>query len=453
MSAVTIHIEQHVDDAPDDRAPMVCESGENLQGPRSCYPAVEQTHSGLTRSVWMRRTIEDLLNGRTVTVIDGAAAGKTGKGRSKLYFHLDPPVLKESIPWSRGTDDYEILSFMSTNSKMACPTWDLPAGSPLVGGSCPGATAGQTIVPIEVREKINRQAPIGYGSAGGLYTEMPTAAKKRKLAILNPYAFQGDLGRQPVGIVGPVGQPVRVTDTICQICYAEGGNYATLGPQLRELVCYWWTRELLKTPEGTQEWINTMVRGVQGLNWDHEEQIDPRTGKQIYPVRVHSAGDFFSPAYTAAWLQVAARLPEIFFWAPTRTWAAQGWMGTTRADGTWVPGHWARLLADIGIPHDNFSIRPSAYHTNDSAPGPESYPWDGPYQFPTAGTTSIYAFADATEPEDCGRSQDTRYDWACQTYAIGESSKSCQNALAPNNVLGCRACWLNPELRVNYTTH
>ena len=451
MSAITIHIEQHVDDDPEDRdAPMVCSATgalatpEDLAGPRSCYPDVEQTHSGLTRSVWVRRAIEDLLNGRQVRVVDGPTAGKPTS--SKLYFHLDPPVLKESILWSRGTADYEFLSMLSTNSKMACPTWDLPAGSPLVGGSCPGATAGQTIVPLKVREKINQQAPIGYGNAPGLYR----GGKGSKKLLYTGQFEGGDLGRS---LVGPVGQPVRVTDTICQICYAEGGNYATLGPQLRELVCYWWTKELLKTDEGTEEWINTMVRAIQGLSWDHEEQIDPRTGRQIYPVRVHSAGDFFSPKYTEAWLHVAARLPEIFFWAPTRTWAAQGWMGTTRSDGSWSPGHWARLLASPGIPHGNFSIRPSAYHTNDPAPGPEDYPWEGPYQFPTAGTTSLYAFADATQPEDCGRSQDTRYDWACQTYAIGKSSKSCQNALAPNNVLGCRACWLHPDLRVNYTTH
>lgn len=453
MSAITIHIEQHVDDDPEDRnAVMQCPTGVTLEGPRQCHPDLEQTHNGLTRSVWLRRTIEDLLNGREVTVVDGRTAGKGGEGAAGLYFKLNPPILQHDILWTSGTRDEEYISFFTENSKMACPNWDLPAGSPLVGGSCPGATAGQTIVPLEVREKINVQAPTGYGSAEGLYTGTPSSAQKKKLAVVNPFAFDGDLGRQPVDRVGPVGMPVRVTDTICQICYAEGGQYATLGPQLREMVCYWWTREMLKTTEGTEEWIRTMVRAISGLSWGHEEQIDPRTGKQIYPVRVHSAGDFFSPRYAEAWLHVAARLPEIFFWAPTRTWAAQGWMGTTK-NGKWVPGHWAHMMERVGIPNDNFSIRPSAYHTNDAAPGPEDYPWDGPYQFPTAGTTSLYAFADATEPEDCGRSQDTRYDWACQTYAIGISSPSCKNALAPNNVIGCRACWLNPELRINYTTH
>jgi hypothetical protein len=385
MSAITIHIEQHVDDDPEDRnAPMVCPTGVDgpeLAAPRSCYPSVEQTHGGLTRSVWIRRSIEDALNGRKVTIIDGAAAGKLGDDRAKLFFHLDPPFPKEALPWSRGTADYEILSMLSTNSKMACPTWDLPAGSPLVGGSCPGATAGQTIVPLEVREKINAQAQIGYGDAPGLYR-----GKGSKKLLYQGQFEGGDLGRSQVG---PVGEPVRVTDTICQICYAEGGNYATVGPQLRELVCYWWSREMLKTRRGTDEWISTMVRAIQGLSWEHEEQVDPRTGKQIYPVRVHSAGDFFSPAYTEAWLHVAARVPEIYFWAPTRTWAAQGWMGTIGRGGEWRPGHWAKMINSPGIP-DNFAIRPSAYHVNDSAPGKDDYPWDGPYQFPTAGTTSLY---------------------------------------------------------------
>jgi len=121
-------------------------------------------------------------------------------------------------------------------------------------------------------------------------------------------------------------------------------------------------------------------------------------------------------------------------------------------------------LRDPGIQHENFSIRPSSYHTGDPAPGfgtetlptgeaVSAWPWKGDYGLTASGTTSIYAFDDATPPENCGRSVDPRYDWGCQTYSILDSEKTCRDALAPNGKRGCRACWLHPELRVNYTTH
>ena len=37
-------------------------------------------------------------------------------------------------------------------------------------------------------------------------------------------------------------------------------------------------------------------------------------------VRIHSSGDFFSPAYVALWLAICRRCPETHFWAYTRSW-------------------------------------------------------------------------------------------------------------------------------------
>ena len=40
--------------------------------------------------------------------------------------------------------------------------------------------------------------------------------------------------------------------------------------------------------------------------------------------RLHDSGDFFSPPYVDAWYEIALALPEVSFWAPTRSWAIHG---------------------------------------------------------------------------------------------------------------------------------
>lgn len=427
MSAIDIHIGTQ---APEDRdAELRCYvDGERLEGSRACVPDLSATHNGLTRMVWIRRSLEDLLEGRQIYVADGATLGKAGsKDRARLFFVVDPPLRKADIPWMIAAHEYAGGGLFGEASKMACPSWDLPAGSPVVGGSCPGATAGQTIVPLELRKKANEQVPAEAQGEPALK------------ALPDPGA-------------GPIGQKVRVRETICQVCYAEGGQYASPHVQAGELVRYWWSRQLLQSPEGEDEFVQTVVRAIRGETWRQQErQIDPRTGERVYPVRVHSSGDFFSKAYARAWLRVAAETPEIMYWAPTRTYAAPGWMDI-----------WRELIRQVGIPHGNFAIRPSAYHTGDPAPGPNDYPWPGDYVFPTSGTTSIYGFDDANQElapveERIARGEppsvDPRYDWPCQTYRLVSDEHNCLDAIAPDGQRGCRACWLRPELRVNYTTH
>lgn len=417
MAAIDLHIGTQ---APVDRdSTLVCDidgqpvgTGNDLDGARACLPSLASTHNGLTRMVWVRRTLEDLLGGRQIFIADGSTLEREmgarvgARERSKLYFVLDRPFLRNEIPWMpAATEELRYTAMIGESGKMACPTWDLPAGSPIIGGSCPSATAGQSVIPAPTRESSQRA----------------------------------------------VGQPVRLQETICQICYAEGGQYASPHVQIGELIRYWWCRQMLDSGDSTrrQEWVATVVRAINGEIFPGERPIDPRTNEPILPMRIHSSGDFYSPDYADAWIDVANAVPQVMFWAPTRTWAAPGWMA-----------HWRRLTPRIQ--HGNLAVRPSAYHTSDNAPGSHEHPWSGDYVFTSGGTTALYKFDDA----NAGRppmaqlmargeppSVDPRYDWPCQTYQILDDSHSCQNALAPDGKIGCRACWLYPQLRVNYTAH
>jgi hypothetical protein len=183
------------------------------------------------------------------------------------------------------------------------------------------------------------------------------------------------------------------------------------------------------------------------------------------PVRVHSSGDFFSPEYARAWIELANQLPDLDFWAPTRTWASRGWNE-----------FWSQNLRLAR--HGNFIVRPSAWHTGDPAISPTARmlpvgtdngavarpekPWSGPYPFAArgrfiGGTTALYR-ADSPEPDrlvgnPIGHSSDPRCDWVCAAYANESDKHTCGNALAPDGMKGCRICWTDLETRICYTAH
>src|SRR3972149_3712779 len=102
MCAIDLHI--GTQDPEDRDTELVCDiDGEplgDLEAARACIPSLESMHNGLTRTVFIRRTIEELLAGRQVYIADGGSVGKdAAKERTSLYFVVDPPFHKYDIPW------------------------------------------------------------------------------------------------------------------------------------------------------------------------------------------------------------------------------------------------------------------------------------------------------------------------------------------------------------------
>ena len=96
----------------------------------------------------------------------------------------------------------------------------------------------------------------------------------------------------------------RANGDICDGCYAGKGCYTWATTRNAQTVRFTWTRESMKTPDGRETWIQTMVDAIRGLEY----------------FRVHDSGDMFSPAYAECWFEVISRLPGTKFWIPTRTW-------------------------------------------------------------------------------------------------------------------------------------
>ena len=419
-----------------------------------------------TRMHWARRLVELELAKRKFRIEDF----DTNDGPS-LVFRLDHPLDRDLIPWTwapngpRGGEREPggektvpgYYSFFTENSKMLCPTWDLPSGSPSIGGACPGATAAQLLLDPVTRDVAARKSPPPPGWGEG--TPPPNGWK------------YDDAGKLKYEI-----DPLQAT---CAQCYATTAQYAAPVVQAGEVLRLWWTRDCLdRGAKGADEFVEAMVYALRLELKRKAPEISG--GNPVKPIRVHSSGDMFHPDYFALWVRIANAIakeePLAIFWAPTRVWAD-------------------RIYEGIGkLKQDNLIVRASSYHTSDPAPE-EILEGHG------RGTAALYWSEDLGPRDELfhlehphaqilhryNRKQkgenraDGRYDWACQTYAIAldldkngeiqiepdsglpkvrkdkelgaDLSHSCQDAIGPDGKPGCRACWDRPDLRVHFTVH
>jgi len=367
------------------------------------YPDLETSHANLTRTMWIRSELEQALAERSYRLV---------KGKDGLYaLQLDRLIPKNQIPWYTGAMDHGYYRLFGDNGKMGVPTFDLPAGAPQLGGTCPAAIAAQSPVPPEQRERAASKVP-GFDELSAT----------------------------------------------CRLCYAVGGNYPSPHVQAGEVTRYWWVEAALRSGK-TDAWVDTMVNAIIALEDKYKV-----TRHGIRPLRLHSSGDFFSVAYAKAWVQLCNELakagPTWRVWAPTRTWAS-GF-------------DWKGILTPLR--QENLIIRPSAYHMGTLAPKPVA-----PGQ--PKGTAVVLnhenlgmrpdfeaiinparrAIYEQNRQEQGKQGPDPRFDWDCQTYAVGltpegevskaDLTKSCAEATDPDGEKHCRACWTRPDLSISYTSH
>jgi hypothetical protein len=382
-------------------------------------PSMEQKHSYLTRMIFGRRLIEDALSKSSITVQEQDG---------DYYYVIDPPLRADVIPWSPGpakpqpSTDPDLppaglmprLMLWGEAGKMGCPTWDLPAGAPIVGGACPGAASAQTVIAKSDREK-------------------------RSLLV------DGSLPVSPPGLKSNI--KVDIKNTICGSCYAYTGQYGQPNVQAKELLNYWWTKSVVS--EGNDEvFVDVMVRSL--ITRSYPKTPYTFNGGPLLPVRIHSSGDFYSAPYLRAWVNVAntlwdldeGKFRNIRFWAPTRMWVLKEWPEIFKTELRRLKG-------------DNLVVRASAYHFDDPAPGALTGSAKSPWGMKgrAQGSCSVYESSDLRKSEG----SDPRYDYSCPIYdsdtVAGEAT--CGAAKNPDKPgeRGCRACWMHPEWRINYQGH
>lgn len=400
--------------------------------------ASASTHSELSRLIWIRRLLENAISTRKWSI--------ERDGRD-YFITLDHALDRNTIPWSAfPPNGGRRASLFSSNTKMRCPTFDLPAGAPILGGACPGAVLGQSTVPMSEKRAVSPKTD-----------------------------------RQGRFILPVFDKPVDPKTAVCQYCYASGGPYLYTSTQFTEVLKFAWVRTMMATPEGIEAFIQIATDAILTLNYTPEISTKERergvkdfaARYGVRAVRVHSSGDFFSPSYAAAWIEIANRVGDdatggdIRLWAPTRTHVVPSfdWPKLLSNHTHYLPGVDAvrnRLgLSPMrrGMRHRNFVIRASAYNVGDPAPGISGRS-DDPGYITSKGTSVLtpeQAFAAAapgqTPETDPLKGNGELYDHQCGVYALEKGEKTCIFAKGPDGEPGCRACWTRPDIAVNYVAH
>lgn len=88
------------------------------------------------------------------------------------------------------------------------------------------------------------------------------------------------------------------TSTCSRLCYATHGRFVT--HKVQQLMQ--WRLQQCKKPEFVASMVDELFR------------------RGILVCRVHVAGDFFSPAYTAKWIEIVSKSPNVKFFGYTRSW-------------------------------------------------------------------------------------------------------------------------------------
>jgi hypothetical protein len=369
-------------------------------------------HSELMTLASVREWIAQVLATRSVHVeSQGTATGV----EYRLVF--DKPIsVEESPPWSPMTSAVSYVKILSWTTKMACPSFSLPAGVEQIGGSCVGALGGQSVAPIAAFKK------------------------QEKLALKVVYGTDN----RPPG--------VDVASAVCEHCYATGGNYVYADQAIRMLTRMAWTKAAVK--DGT--FVRTMIDAIDNADYRIGGFVDTRSKKETLPepdywgemrfFRLHDSGDFYNREYLAAWKEIANAFvpgnPEgrepIMFWAPTRIWAT-----------TWGSDDIRKVNG--GTP-DNLIIRASGYWLNTPAPEFTEVYDDGSVSTDSGYASASTVYADGPAEAVLEGTLPAEFEWDCQAYAV-EGGPNCRGAVNPEGNLGCRACWMRPDLITNYRAH
>ena len=306
-------------------------------------------------------------------------------------------VLRQRVPLGMKQS-----GLFSQTSKMSCLSWSIPAGHPTLGGTCPTAT----MTPLR------DDNPYGLEAGTAELARLAASVGARVAATMAPP------GLRTLPVIAPASGLVARDDgrlavnhltSICTKCYAGKGGYGHPDTQTWQILRHEWTGAMFKAGRAA-EWIDLMTLALTVAQW-REQKTRLAHGQDPNYFRIHDSGDFFSPAYMAAWLEICRRLPRMRFWAPTRVW---------------MDPHYQAVAASCP---PNLVLRPSAIHFGDPPPVLD------PARFPGWARGSSAAWVE--------RDAEGGLVWQCTAYA-GEGA-TCANARAPDCSRTCRYCWDAPH--------
>ena len=228
----------------------------------------------------------------------------------------------------------EVTGLFTRTSKMNCYSWNLPAGPIPTGGTCPGARMAfsDKVKGVKVKGLVRDPA----------------------LAIDASREFSSEDFYDTV----PSRSDEAVRRFLCNGCYALKKNYGYTSVVYNQLVKMAWLMEHA-LPENT--FADVVLECIGELRDRSLQKPLPKDvhkrAEWTHPdfFRIHDSGDFFSPEYFYAWLEVCRRMPHVHFWAPTRIWCD---MKTTEQNPVPMGRVLMQAIRNKDIP-PNLAIRPS----------------------------------------------------------------------------------------------
>ncbi len=332
-------------------------------------------------------------------------------------------------------------SVLSYTSKMAAPSFSIPAGPPKEGGACIAAAiqAGRGLRRGTEKPYI---CDACYAIEGQYRNTSTVLAQGARLAWVLQL-----LEQDPSGAL-LASELVRVVEDFARRDVMGGSKSSgVLERLLRELGV--WQHGGIQVPVSRDPRGPGMlympavttafpeVTGYEDANDFFARTSRPAEGDVVGFFRLHDSGDFsvstdpkISLAYIRAWRDVALALPHVIFWAPTRVWP--------------FPHLWRELLAAMRAA-PNLVARPSSLFVD--APAPE-------LEGGVAGTTVSSPLGDGRYmlvPQPSSG----ELPWVCPVYTKTVLDRETGRMVEARSCLqaGCRACWVARGLPVTYGYH
>jgi hypothetical protein len=216
-----------------------------------------------------------------------------------------------TMQFEKGRSDVPLLT---ETSKMASPSFSLPAFTPATGGTCPMAKVSdsrlEALAGLRGRKTVICSACYALTS-GYAYANVMTDAAGRKdwvdkgLKKDRTGAFMGGLFATMIASYAIWGRKGKRSKQ--EIGVWNGEQITKWGARRRTVVK---NTDLRIASYDTQDFRPNTLALFKGT---------PK-GKLAGFFRLHDSGDLFSKKYIQAWTVAAQTMPKVYIWIPTRAW-------------------------------------------------------------------------------------------------------------------------------------
>lgn len=322
---------------------------------------------------------------------------------------------------------------------------------------------------------MSRVGVLAKTSKMGCYSMNQPAGPQRKWKGSCPasafgFAMLHESERVQARIESRIDAPINPELSICNGCYALKGAYGNPSQQSQvEVRRQFFDVMLNLDPIGLVDILVFAIRVSQAKSRMMRMRLEKRGLKRKLAdvpnpafFRIHDAGDCYSSELFLTWIKVAQAMPDTVFWMPTRMWLIPSVLGP-----------------HLHLVPPNFIVRPSAFHFGDAVPAVAGYAQGAGATFMSheLSAKDINAAREvvgelvripggkkiggkgficpAYMPEHWGgglrkvRGKPKLAGGGC-TRAQGIGT---QQRPEDKGGIGCRVCWLNPDVRVIYPEH